>query len=131
MPSPDTSTVSVLVVEDDTDLRDTVVTLVTLMGFEVLEASDTDIALEIIESDVAIDLLFSDVITPGTGVELAEQALARRPELKVILTTGYDDDPDRIVDHFSPWPVLFKPYQRDDLVRTFDTVLGVEKSDKA
>ena len=132
MPSRDTSTVSVLVVEDDTDLRDTVVTLVTLMGFEVLEASDTDIALDIIESDVAIDLLFSDVITPGrrTGVELAEQALARRPELKVILTTGYDDDPDRIVDHFSPWPVLFKPYQRDELVRAFDTILGVEKSDK-
>ena len=73
MPSRDTSTVSVLVVEDDTDLRDTVVTLVMLMGFEVLEASDSDIALDIIESDVAIDLLFSDVITPGrrTGVELA------------------------------------------------------------
>ena len=62
---------------------------------------------------------------------MSKEPGALHPELKVILTTGYDDDPDRIVDHFSPWPVLFKPYQRDDLVRTFDTVLGVEKSDKA
>ena len=61
------------------------------MGHRVIEAADTDIALEIVQSDVDIDLLFSDVITPGSfdGVELARRAVAQRPDLKVLLTTGY------------------------------------------
>ena len=119
-------------VEDDTDLRDTVVTLIGLLGYRVIEAADTDIALDIIKSDALIDLLFSDVITPGScdGVELAEHAMAKRPDLKVILTTGYDDDPDRIVDHFAPWPVLFKPYQRDELAKALVDVLGHDPANK-
>jgi len=132
MPPRENATVNVLVVEDETDLRATVVTLIELLGYRVIEAADTDIALEIINGDASIDLLFSDVVTPGKcdGVELAERALAHRPALKVILTTGYDDDPDRVVEHFAPWPILFKPYQCDDLAKAFAEILDQETIDQ-
>ena len=123
----DISDIVVLIVEDEIDLRDTVVTLLEQLGCRVISAEDTDSALLIIRSDAAIDLLFSDVITPGscTGVELAEYAMAQRPALKVLLTTGYSDDPDRMASHFAPWPVISKPYQRGALIRAFNDVLGI------
>ena len=126
MSTRDLSEVVVLIVEDEKDLRDTVVTVVELMGCRVIEAEDTDAALAIVQSDAVIDLLFSDVITPGScnGVELAERATAQRRGLKVLLTTGYDDDPDRMGDHFAPWPVLSKPYQRGELIKAFNELLG-------
>ena len=128
MPPRDTSTLNVLVVEDDNDLRDTVVTLIQLLGYQVVEAADTDIAKQILEGDAQVDLLFSDVITPGNfdGVELARWAVARRPDLKVLLTTGYDDDPDRIGEHYAPLNVLFKPYQRGELASALTNAFDVD-----
>ena len=124
----ETSTLSILVVEDDDDLRDTVITLVKLLGYKVVEAADTDVAKTILESDAHVDVLFSDVITPGAfdGVELARWAVDRRPGLKVLLTTGYDDDPDRIGEHYAPLHVLFKPYQRGELANALTQVLALE-----
>ncbi len=116
----------ILIVEDDEDLRDTIVALVEQHGYRTVTAADSDSALELIASDQPIDLLFTDVVLPGEydGVELARRAVDRRSDLRVLLTTGYDDDPDRISDHFAPWPVLGKPYQREELTVALTELLN-------
>jgi len=71
-----------------------------------------------IEQGVAFDLLFTDVIMPGgmNGRQLAEEALKRRPSLKVLFTSGYTED--AIVHHGRLDPgvlLLAKPYRKSDL----------------
>jgi CheY-like chemotaxis protein len=61
------------------------------LGYSVLAAANAAGALEIVERGHKIDLLFTDVVMPGgmNGRELANEALRRRPGLKVLFTTGY------------------------------------------
>jgi CheY-like chemotaxis protein len=82
---------SVLLVEDDDALRAYGVELLNDLGYNVLAATNAAGALEIIDRGHEIDLLFTDVVMPGgmNGRELADEAIRRRPRLKVLLTTGY------------------------------------------
>ena len=80
----------VLVVEDNPDVRAYSVMVLAELGYGVLEAQDADEALAILEREGPIALLFTDVVLPGrSGRVLADIALQRRPELKVLFTTGY------------------------------------------
>lgn len=81
----------VLVVEDHADLRDYSVSVLRELGYQVVEAGDGPAALEILKSDVKLDLLFTDVVLPGgmNGRQLADEAQALRPGLKMLFTTGY------------------------------------------
>ncbi len=68
------------------------------LGFFVREAANAQTALDMLRSDSGIDLLFSDIGLPGmTGPELVREALKLRPELKILLTTGYAQD--KTIDH--------------------------------
>ncbi len=82
---------TILLVEDHADLREYSTGALVEMGYAVLQAADAEQALAILASDVKIDLLFTDVVLPGqmNGRQLADKALAGRPELKVLYTTGY------------------------------------------
>jgi PAS domain S-box-containing protein len=82
---------SILLVEDDEALRAYGVELLNDLGYNVLAAANAAGALEIIDRGHKIDLLFTDVVMPGgtNGRELADEALRRRPGLKVLFTTGY------------------------------------------
>jgi PAS domain S-box-containing protein len=82
---------SILIVEDDEALRAYGVELLNDLGYNVLAAANAAGALEIIERGHKIDLLFTDVVMPGgmNGRELANEAVRRRPGLKVLFTTGY------------------------------------------
>jgi CheY-like chemotaxis protein len=82
---------TILVVEDDRDVRAYLVELLRDLNYRVLSAHDALAALGLIEaSDIRIDLLLTDVVLPGmNGRQLAEQAKNRRPDLKVLFTTGY------------------------------------------
>ncbi|WP_404710380.1 ATP-binding protein [Sphingomonas sp. MMS24-J13] len=80
----------VLVVEDSDDVREYSVMILSELGYTVLEAHDGPSALVILREDRRIDLLFTDVVLPGmTGRALADEALALRPELRILFTTGY------------------------------------------
>jgi len=82
---------TVLVVEDDDDVRLYSVSLFREMGYGVLEAADGAAALRILESRPEIRFMFTDVGLPGeyNGKELADEARRRRPYLRVLYTTGY------------------------------------------
>ena len=84
-------------------------------------------ALEILRGDDPVDLLFSDVIMPGgmNGVQLAVEARRIRPELKVLLTSGYTatalSREHGLPDNLN---VVEKPYQREELAKKLRLVIG-------
>jgi PAS domain S-box-containing protein len=82
---------TVLVVEDDDEVRNYSVDSLQELGYRVLEAGDGPTALRLLERQATVDLLFTDVVLPGgmTGAQLAAQARANRPSLRVLFTTGY------------------------------------------
>jgi signal transduction histidine kinase len=119
-------TETVLVVEDDEDVRATVVDLLADLGYRVLKAKDAESALAIVESGVSIDLLFTDVVMPGSlrSPELARRARERLPTLAVLFTSGYTENAivhggrlDEGID------LLSKPYAREALARKIRHVL--------
>ncbi len=81
---------TILVVEDDEALRGYTIDILTELGYRVLDAGDAQSALQVLEKN-HVDLLFTDVVMPGgmNGRRLADEALRRKPELKVLFTTGY------------------------------------------
>jgi PAS domain S-box-containing protein len=86
-----TLTETILVTEDDPDVRMYSVEALQELGYRVFEASDGPSSLQLLERNPHIDLLFTDVVLPGgmTGAQLAAQARGRWPKLKVLFTTGY------------------------------------------
>ena len=123
-------TETVLVVEDDEEVRETVVALLVDLGYRVLKAVDAASALNVIDSGVRIDMLFTDVVMPGTlkSPELARKARERLPEIAVLFTSGYTENSivhggklDAGVE------LLSKPYTRDALARKFRHVLNNQR----
>jgi signal transduction histidine kinase len=108
---------AILVLEDNDDVRAYSVMILTELGYRVLQAAEGDHALEILRGDERVDLLFSDVVLPGkSGKVIAEQALALRPGLKVLFTTGYSRN--AIVHHGRLDPgvhLIAKPFTFDQL----------------
>jgi PAS domain S-box-containing protein len=82
---------TILVVEDDEDVRASSVETLRELGYRVLEAPDGAAALSVLEREPAVRLLFTDVGLPGgmNGRQLADEARRRRPALQVLFTTGY------------------------------------------
>lgn len=117
--------VTVLLVEDEEDVRTTTKLLLEARGFSVVEAANGPAALRVLESGVHIDILFSDVVMPGgmTGTVLASHAYRLFPALPVILTSGYADD-EILNDPSVPESVqvLAKPYDPHALIALFDQI---------
>jgi PAS domain S-box-containing protein len=109
---------AVLVVEDNAALRRIVVRQLQDLGYAVVAAPDGMAALDILKSDRAIDLLFSDIVMPGgmDGTSLAREAARIRPDLRILLTSGFIGDAAAGNDLGEiDFPVLFKPYRRRDM----------------
>ncbi len=120
---------TILVVEDDADLRDTVVTALTQFGYRALSAANAEKALRILASNEKIDLLFTDVMMPGgtLGPELARRARELRPEIDVLFTTGYaESNVLNGVSGISQSDVIHKPYRNEELAMRVRHVLDRE-----
>jgi PAS domain S-box-containing protein len=116
----------ILVVDDDPDVLDMVVSTLEAMGYDTVASRSGSEALEAVRSDEKIDLLFTDVIMPGrlNGSELALEARRLRPDLRVLLTSGFvavGADAPAVFD--KTLPMLRKPYRQPDLARMLRDVL--------
>ena len=116
---------TVLVVEDEAGVRRYSSDALRELGYRVLEAEDAGAALRLIEANSDIKLLFTDVVMPGmNGRKLSEAAIARRPALKVLFTTGYTRN--AIVHNGMLDPgvsLLSKPFTLDQLARKIADML--------
>lgn len=118
---------TILAVEDDADVRAYTVETLRDLGHEVLEARDGASALELLTTrGTPIDLLFTDVVMPGmSGRDLAEAALAARPALKVLYTSGYTRQTiDRAGRLDVGVEMLAKPFTRQQLAQKIGEMLN-------
>jgi CheY-like chemotaxis protein len=107
----------ILVVEDEPFVRRIVVANLQGMGYETLEASTAQGALDLLREYAAgIDLLLTDVVMPGgmTGIELAEAARSSWPKIRILLTSGFSEEQ---AARGSGFPLLSKPYRKVQLAQ--------------
>jgi PAS domain S-box-containing protein len=114
---------SILVVEDDADVRDVSIAMLEELGYRTLVARNGQEALEALRSADPIDLLFTDLVMPGgmSGIALARQARTIRPGVRVLLTTGYSGMDAPTTDEI---PVISKPFRAAELSKTIARMIG-------
>ena len=109
---------TVLVVEDEPEVRRVAMAFLRTLGYVPLEAGDVETALQLLSTQRGIDLLFTDVVLGGdmTGFELAAKAREQYPRLSVLFTSGYEYASLGIDPHaFGTYELLRKPYRREQL----------------
>jgi CheY-like chemotaxis protein len=117
---------TILVVEDDDRVRRLAVTRLRRIGYKVLEASDGPKAIDILSMGNPVDLIFTDLIMPGgmSGKDVAARARQLRPNVKVLLTSGYAEELFHADDlQREQLKLLRKPYHHADLVAVLRDVL--------
>jgi PAS domain S-box-containing protein len=109
-------TETILLAEDNSELRYSAAAQLEKFGYQVLTAQSGEAALALLRGTDHIDLLFSDIVMAGklTGVDLAREAKQLRPRIQVLLTTGYAEKAISARGQHD-WPILRKPYRRRDL----------------
>jgi len=120
----------ILLVEDDPSVAAVTEVMLGDFGHKVHRAANAGEALRILWSEAELDVLFSDVVMPGSmnGVDLAKQAVAQRPHLKVLLTSGFAGE---TLDEWlsqGAWPFLRKPFLSTELAEALAN-LGPEPHD--
>ncbi len=117
---------TVMVVEDDPDVRTLSVALLSSFGYEILEAADGESALKILDSAPRVNLLFTDVVLPGgmSGPQLAMEVRNRFPGIAVLCTSGYTELANFKQSTFDEdTELLQKTYRKADLARKVRLVL--------
>jgi two-component system, cell cycle response regulator CpdR len=103
---------TVLFVEDDDGVRESVAELLAARGFRMLVAHDAREALRLLAEN-RVDALFTDIVMPGIdGVDLARQARRLHPELKVLFMTGYSA---RAPEAMTLAKLLYKPLRSAEI----------------
>jgi PAS domain S-box-containing protein len=119
---------TILVVEDEPRVRKLLTRRLRNLGYRVIESENAQSAKQLIESHTEVDLLFSDIVMPGemNGYDLVHWAREKRPELKLLLTTGADSD--HVVSQRrnkdEQVSVLRKPYTDKMLQETIRSLLN-------
>jgi CheY-like chemotaxis protein len=117
---------TILIAEDEAMVRMVEAETLRDAGFEIREARDGASALEILKSDAKVDLLITDIKMPGmNGYQLVEAGTQLRPGLKVILITGYAQDPLPADLAHAGIKVIYKPFDIDVLPQLAKQVLKV------
>jgi signal transduction histidine kinase/FixJ family two-component response regulator len=123
---------TILVVEDEAQVREITAAILRELGYRVLEAEDSGAALRVFGANAAeIDLLLVDVVLPGDlrGRDVAEQIAAIRPQTRIVYMSGYTANAivhqGRLDDGVH---LINKPFTRDQLARKVAQVLGIPDS---
>src|SRR5438552_9943134 len=111
---------TILVVDDDREVREVALAVLEAAGYRVIEAVSGDDAYRFLlaHPDLRIDVLFTDVVMPGRldGIDLAHEARRLRPGMQVLFASGF---PNLVRDHADKEirdQVLRKPYRAAELV---------------
>ena len=106
----------ILLVEDNDKVREATANRLESLGYAVREAKTGSEAITLLETGESIALVFSDIVMPGmTGYDVAEWVSSMKPDLKVLLTSGYSDMPFAVTEALRKVKVLGKPYTREQL----------------
>ena len=114
-------------VEDDDEVREVAVSMLTELGYRVVKARDAASALVVVDSGIPIDLIFTDVMMPGSlrSPDLARKAKERLPNVAVLFTSGYTQNAIVHGGRLDPGvELLAKPYTREALARKIRHVLA-------
>ena len=116
---------TVLLVDDNLDVRSTVANLVRSLGYRVIEAPSGPAALDTLKAE-HVDLLISDVMMHHmTGFDLADLVQQDYPDVRILLTSGYTEAwSSRQGENADQYEILGKPYQRRELALRIRSVLG-------
>ncbi|MGE7417656.1 ATP-binding protein, partial [Methylobacterium tarhaniae] len=117
---------TVLVVDDEPTVRMLVTDILEDLGYTAIEAGDSAAGLRVLQSDVRIDLLVTDVGLPGgmNGRQMAEAARETRPDLKVLLITGYAETAILGGDKLGPgMAVLTKPFAIETMAARIRSII--------
>jgi signal transduction histidine kinase/ActR/RegA family two-component response regulator len=122
---------TVLVVEDDPDVRDLAIALLRQLGYTVIEASDGHKALALLADNPEIDLLLSDIVLPRgmSGAALAERVHKKRPNMPVLYMSGYAADSvikRGIIDRGAK--LISKPFRKAEIARKVHQALEERKT---
>src|SRR5918912_442377 len=119
-----TFTNTVLVVDDDDDVRALAVSILHDAGYRAIPAASGDIALNLLLGGLCIDLLFTDIVMPGEldGFALAYEAKQIYPDMKVLYTTGFSGFSASKAPIFGK--ILSKPYRPSTLASEVMRLLG-------
>jgi PAS domain S-box-containing protein len=117
---------TILVVEDDPDVREMIVGILSDLGYQTLVATNGPEALAILNRDHSIDLLFTDIVMPAgmSGTDLARQASRLRPDLKILLSSGYAREANQWRSARVEFPFIAKPYRPTTLGKKLEEVLA-------
>lgn len=116
----------VLIVEDDPSVRESVEWLISEMGHDTLLAGNTESALAHLSGPGPVDLLFVDIRLDAQvngGCDVAEQAIAIRPDLRVLYTSGKPLAPETAAQFVAGGQFIEKPYSFDQLQQTINGLL--------
>ncbi len=104
-----------LVVEDDDEVAALTVEMIHQLGYDTTRVSSAEAALGALADQRSVDIVFSDFMMPGmNGIELAQEIRRRRPNLPVLLTSGFADAARRSAGA-QRIKIISKPYRMDEL----------------
>jgi CheY-like chemotaxis protein len=117
---------TVLVIEDDDDVRQLAVDLLERLRYRVIDVADAASGRKVLDNGEAVDLMLSDVVLPGgtSGPTFAQEVRARFPAVSIVLMSGYTAD-SALPDDFtrSDWVVLNKPFKTAQLAEAMRMAL--------
>ena len=117
-----------LLVEDEDSVAALVGEMLNELGYDVVRAATAAAALRVLETDRDFELMFSDMVMPGrmSGMDLAREVSRRRPDLPVVLTTGFSEAADQA--HEQGFRLLMKPYRIEALAAALEAVRKARRS---
>jgi CheY-like chemotaxis protein len=130
---PDIQAKTVLVVDDEPEIRKLVTAMLSRNGYRVLTADTGENAVRLYRNNPEIDLLLTDVVAPGmSGPMIADQIAALNPSIKVLFMSGYDGT--QVVQRYvveRGYSLLSKPFTMEQLEERVRNVLGGTKTSAA
>lgn len=129
-PAPQGTGERILIVEDDSDVRDMAIGMFESLNYTTLIASSAEEALNILDREDGIELLFTDVMlgSGDNGPELAKKARQGRPGLRILFASGYAASEFERGAPFELGALINKPYERSELARAVRVALETSRA---